>query len=439
MKYSYFGILKDMRETIWNRNSKRKVVVTGMGLICSLGEDKDTFWKNITSGKSGIKKIDFFRDAKTTKDICKVVAACDDFKPEKYLDQKVIRRTDRFIQLALAASINAIKDARLDIPTHPHPERIGVNVGSAAGGIMTIIEQHNILNEKGPGRVSPFTVPSMIANMPAGYISIYHNAKGPLSCTVTACATSTNCIGDALRVIQAGNADVMIAGGCEAPLTGVSIAAFGAARTLSTNFNNEPEKSSRPFDKDRDGFVMGEGAGILILEELEHAKERGANIYCELAGFGATSDASDIVSPSPDGDGAARAMKLAVQDAELKPEEIDYINAHATSTIVGDIVEVVAIKRAFGDRAKKGELPVSSTKSMHGHLLGATGAVEAIACIMALATNTIPPTTNLDNPDPQCDIDLVPHKARKVKDLNTIMSNSFGFGGHNACLVFRKL
>jgi 3-oxoacyl-[acyl-carrier-protein] synthase II len=279
----------------------------------------------------------------------------------------------------------------------------------------------------------------MIANMPAGYISIYHNAKGPLSCTVTACATGTSCIGDAFRAIQSGNADVMFAGGCEAPLTGVSIAAFGAARTLSTKFNNEPEKSSRPFDRDRDGFVMGEGAGIIILEEMEHAKKRGAKIYCELAGFGATSDASDVVSPSPDGDGAARAIRLAIETAGAKPEDVQYINAHATSTIVGDIVEVVAIKRVFGDRAKRGELPISSTKSMHGHLLGATGAVEAITCTMALQTNTLPPTINLDNPDPQCDLDFIPYKARKVKDLNLVISNSFGFGGHNACLVFKKL
>lgn len=418
---------------------KKRVVITGMGLICSLGESKEQLWENLINGKSGISKMDFFPDVKTSKDICRVGAVCNDFKPEDYLELKVIRRTDRFIQLALSASINAVKDAKLDVINYPNPERIGVVVGSAAGGILTIIEQHNILREKGPGRVSPFTIPSMIANMPAGYISIYHNAKGPLSCTVTACATSTSCIGDAFRVIQAGNADVMFAGGCEAPLTGVSIAAFGAARTLSTHFNDEPEKSSRPFDRDRDGFVMGEGAGILILEELEHARARGANIYCELAGFGASSDASDIVSPSPDGDGAARAIKLALEDANVQGEEVDYINAHATSTIVGDIVEVVAIKRVFGDRVKKGLLPVSSTKSMHGHLLGATGAIEAISCIMALQTNILPPTINLDNPDPQCDLDFIARKSRKVKDLNVIISNSFGFGGHNACLVFKKL
>lgn len=418
---------------------KRRVVVTGLGLVCSLGEDKDTFWGNLLNGRSGITKMDFFPNANTSKDICRVGAACKDFKPEKYLESKVIRRTDRFIQLGLAGSINAIKDAKLNVENDTKPERIGVVVGSAAGGILTIIEQHNVLKEKGPTRVSPFTIPSMIANMPAGYISIYHNAKGPVSCNVTACATGTSCIGDAFRIIQLGKADVMIAGGCEAPLIGVSIAAFGAARTLSTKFNDEPDKSSRPFDKDRDGFVMGEGAGILILEELEHARARGVNIYCELAGYGATSDASDVVSPSPDGDGAARAIKLGIDDANIHPEEVDYINAHATSTIVGDIVEVVAVKRVFSDKVKKGKLPISSTKSMHGHLLGATGAVEAIACVMALETNTIPPTINLDNPDPQCDLDFVPHKARKVKDLNLVISNSFGFGGHNACLVFKKL
>ena len=418
---------------------KRRVVVTGMGLVCSLGKSKEEFWNNLINARSGISKMDFFHDSKTIKDVCRVAAVDNDFNPEEYLDNKVIRRTDRFIQFALCGSIIAVKDASIEVNNYAQPERIGAVVGSAAGGILTVIEQHKIIQEKGPGRVSPFTIPSMISNMPAGYVSIFHNAKGPVSCTVTACATSTNCIGDAFRVIQAGNADVMFAGGCEAPLTDVSIAAFGAARTLSTNFNDEPEKSSRPFDRDRDGFVMGEGSGILILEELEHAKARGAKIYCELAGFGATSDASDVVSPSPDGDGAARAIKLALEDANVKPEEVDYINAHATSTIVGDIVEVVAIKRVFGDRAKKGNLPISSTKSMHGHLLGATGAVEATACIMALQTNILPPTTNLDNPDPQCDLDFIPHKARKVKDLNVVISNSFGFGGHNACLVFKKI
>ena len=419
--------------------SKRRVVITGMGLICSLGESKEQLWENLVNGKSGVSKLDFFPDIKTSKDLCRVGAVCNDFKPEDFLEPKVIRRTDRFIQLALSASIISIKDSKLDVSNYPKPERIGVVVGSAAGGILTIIEQHNILKEKGPGRVSPFSIPSIIANMPAGYISIFHNAKGPLSCTVTACATGTSCIGDAFRIIHSGRADVMFAGGCEAPLSDVGFAAFGAARTLSTHFNNEPERSSRPFDKDRDGFVMGEGAGILILEELEHAKARGATIYCELAGFGASSDASDVVSPSPDGDGAARAIKLALDDASVKVEEVGYINAHATSTIVGDIVEVVAIKRVFGDRVKKGLLPVSSTKSMHGHLLGATGAVEAIACAMALQTNILPPTINLDNPDPQCDLDFIPNKSRKVKDLNVVISNSFGFGGHNACLVFRKL
>ena len=331
---------------------KRRVVITGMGLICSLGESKEQLWENLVNGKSGISKMDLFPDTKTSKDICRVGAVCNDFKPEDFLEPKVIRRTDRFIQLALSASIIAVKDSKLDVSNYPKPERIGVVVGSAAGGILTIIEQHNILKEKGPGRVSPFSIPSIIANMPAGYISIYHNAKGPLSCTVTACATGTSCIGDAFRVIQSDGADVMFAGGCEAPLTDVGIAAFGAARTLSTRFNSEPERSSRPFERDRDGFVMGEGAGILILEELEHARARGATIYCELAGFGASSDASDVVSPSPDGDGAARAIKLALDDASVKPEEVGYINAHATSTIVGDIVEVVAIKRVFGERVK---------------------------------------------------------------------------------------
>lgn len=419
---------------------KRRVVITGMGLITSLGESKEDFWKNITEGKSGISKMDFFEDTNTSKDLARVGSVCRDFNPESYLETKVIRRTDRFIQLALAASINAIKDAKLDLKNYSNPERVGVVVGSAAGGILTIIEQHTVLQTKGAGRISPFTVPSMIANMPAGYISIYHNAKGPLSCTVTACATGTSCIGDAFKAIQSGTAEVMIAGGCEAPLIGVSVASFCAARTLSTRYNDEPEKSSRPFDVDRDGFVMGEGAGILILEEYEHAVARGAKIYAELAGFGATSDASDVVSPSPDGDGASRAIKIAIENAGARPEDVQYVNAHATATIVGDAVESIALKKVFGDRVKMGNLPVSSTKSMHGHLLGATGAVEAIACIMALQTNTLPPTINLDNLDPQFDMmDFIPNKARKVQDLNLVISNSFGFGGHNACLVFKKI
>ena len=417
---------------------KKRVVITGMGLICSLGQSKEEFWENLINGKSGISKMDLFPDVNTVKDICRVGAVCHNFKPEQFLDPKIIKRTDRFIHLALGASIIAVKDSKLDLANYPKPERVGVVVGSAAGGILTIIEQHNILQTKGPGKISPFTIPSMISNMPAGYVSIFHNAKGPVTCTVTACATGTNCIGDAFRLIQSGSADVMFAGGCEAPLTDVSIAAFGAARTLSTHFNDDPKKSSRPFDIDRDGFVMGEGAGILILEEIEHAKARGANIYCELAGFGASSDASDIVSPAPDGEGAVRAIRLSLEDAGIKPEEIDYINAHATSTQVGDAVEVIAIKKVFGSRAIKGELPVSSTKSMHGHLLGATGAVEAITCVMALQNKILPPTINLDNPDPQCDLDFIPHTARKVKDLNIVISNSFGFGGHNACLLFKS-
>lgn len=405
--------------------------------ICSSGKNKDELWDNLVNGRSGISKMDLFPDTDSKKDICKVGAICNDFKPEDYLDPKVIRRTDRFIHFALAASIEAVKDSALDITNYEHPERVGVVVGSAAGGIMTIANQIEVLRNKGLGRVSPFSIPSMISNMPAGYISIYHKAKGPVTCSVTACATGTTCIGEAFNLVHRGNVDVAIAGGCEAPLLNLSIAAFGAARTLSTHYNETPEASSRPFEKDRDGFVMGEGGGILILEELEHAKKRGAKIYCEIVGYGATSDAKDVVSPSPDGDGAARAIKLALDHANIEPEEIDYINAHATSTIVGDVVETVAIKRVFGDLVKDGKIPVSSTKSMHGHLLGATGAVEAMACIMALKHNEIPPTINLVNQDPQCDLDFVPNKSRK-KELNTVLSNSFGFGGHNACLAFRK-
>lgn len=417
----------------------RRVVITGMAPICSSGKNKEELWLRMSTGKSGIKKMDLFPHAKNSvKDLCRVGAVCDDFNPEKHLDPKVIRRTDRFIQFALCASIDAVNDANINIEAYPNPERIGVVVGSAAGGILTIIEQYKILQEKGPTKISPFTIPSMIANMPAGYISIYHRAKGPSTCSVTACATGTTCIGDGYNLIKSGLCDIVIAGGCEAPLANVSLAAFGAARTLSTKFNHDPEKASRPFDRDRDGFVMGEGAGILILEDYEHAKKRDAKIYAELAGYGATSDASDVVSPSPDGDGAARAISNALKRANVAPEEVNYINAHATSTIVGDVVETVAIKRVFGNSVKNGLIPISSTKSMHGHLLAATGAVEAMICVMALQNNLIPPTINLVHPDPQCDLDYVPNIARR-KELNIVVSNSFGFGGHNACLVFKKI
>lgn len=341
---------------------------------------------------------------------------------------------DRFIQYAVAASHMAVKDAGLDLKNED-PERVGVVVGSAAGGFETIEKNFKILLERGPDRVSPFTVPMLIVNMAAGWVSMIHNAKGPNTCAVTACATSAHSIGDAARIIQRGDADVMFAGGTEAPVTALCMAGFAAARTLSLR-NDEPERASRPFDKDRDGFVMAEGACILMLESLTHAKARGARIYAEFGGYGMTGDAHDIVAPCADGDGAMRAMLQALKDANLEPSSVDYINAHGTSTPLGDKAETVAIKRAFGDHAKK--LAVSSSKSMTGHLLGATGALEAAVSIMSITDSAIPPTINLDNPDPDCDLDYVPHKCRTGVPVKVAMSNSFGFGGHNACLVFKK-
>ena len=412
--------------------SGERVVVTGIGVVSGLGLGIETFWKNLTAGKSGIKRISLFGEELQSS--CKIAGEVQGFNAIEYMEAKQAKRMDRFIQFAVAASHMAVKDSGLDMKKED-PERVGVVVGSAAGGFETIEKNFKILLEKGPDRVSPFTVPMLIVNMAAGWVSMIHNAKGPNTCAVTACATSAHSIGDAARIIQRGDADVMFAGGTEAPVTALCMAGFAAARTLSLR-NDEPEKASRPFDKDRDGFVMAEGACILMLESLTHAKARGARIYAEFAGYGMTGDAHDIVAPCADGDGAMRAMQQALKDANLSPDSVDYINAHGTSTPLGDRAETVAIKRAFGDHAKK--LAVSSSKSMTGHLLGATGALEAAVSIMSITDSTIPPTINLDNPDPECDLDYVPHKARTGVPVRVAMSNSFGFGGHNACLVFKK-
>lgn len=411
----------------------RRVVVTGMGVVSPFGVGVDLFWENIVNGKSGIKTI---TQVDLSKHDVKFGGECVDFEPGNYIDKKEAKRMDRYTQLAMVAAKEAVEDSGLDT-TKTDPTRVGVIVGSASGGMATIEKNHMAIVEKGPSKCSPFTVPMMIVDIAAGRISIMYNAKGPNKAVVTACATSSHCLGDAFRAIEYGDADVIIAGGCEAPLTNLAIAGFTSARTLSRR-NDEPEKASRPFDKDRDGFVMAEGAGIFILEELEHAKARGAKIYCELVGYGANADANDIVAPSSDGEGAARAMLLALNNAGLTPADVQYINTHGTSTELGDIAETLAIKRVFGDYAKNG-LVVSSTKSMTGHTLGAAGAIEAAACLKALENNTVPPTINLDNPDDQCDLDYVPHKARKIDNLNVVMSNSFGFGGHNASLVFKKI
>ena len=384
------------------------------------------------SGKSGIKHITIID---VSKHPVRIGGESTNFDPTLYLDKKEAKRMDRFTQLALVGAIEAVNDAKLDM-NKEDATRVGVIVGSAAGGIGTIEQNHKVIMEKGPTKCSPFTVPMMIVDMAAGRISIMFNAKGPNKCVVTACATASHSLGDAFRTIAYGDADVIIAGGSESPLTSLALAGFASARTLSVR-NDEPEKASRPFDKDRDGFVMGEGAGIFVLESLDHALSRGARIYAEFAGYGASADANDIVAPCADGDGAARAMALALADADLKPTDIQYINAHGTSTSLGDIAETLAVKRVFGDYAKNGLL-VSSTKSMIGHLLGAAGGVEAAACVKALETGIVPPTINLDNPDEKCDLDYVPHTARKLENITAVMSNSFGFGGHNASLIFKK-
>jgi 3-oxoacyl-[acyl-carrier-protein] synthase II len=414
--------------------TKERVVITGLGPVSAVGTGKDEFWQGIVSGKSGVKLVQ--RIPEKLRPSCKIAAEMYDFDPSVYMDHKAVRRTDRFIQFAIAASKLALTDSGLDL-TKEDPERIGVAVGSAAGGFQSIEEQFHVLMDKGPDRCSPFTVPMLIVNMPAGWVSITHGAKGPNTCSVTACATSAHSIGDAYRIIERGEADIMFAGGSEAPIASLVMAGFASARTLS-NRNHEPEKASRPFDKGRDGFVMGEGGAVLILESLSHAKARGAHIYAEITGFGSTGDAFDIVAPCTDGDGAARAMAVALKQSNLKPEEVDYINAHGTSTPLGDKAETMAIKKVFGEHATSHKLYVSSSKSMTGHLLGAAGAIESIVAIMAIQDGIVPPTINLETPDPDCDLNYVPNKALHNVKIDITMSNSFGFGGHNCSLVFKR-
>lgn len=397
--------------------------------MSALGKDHETFWNSLLEGKSGISLIESFDVSEYPT---RIASEIKDFNAEDYVERKEARKMDRYVQLAVAASKMALKDADLNPKEGVDAERIGVYVGSGIGGLSTWEEQHKILLEKGPKRVSPFFIPMMIANMAAGMISMLTGAKGPNSTAVTACATGTHSIGDAFKAIQYGEADAMICGGAEATISPTGVAGFCAMRAMSTR-NDEPEKASRPFDTDRDGFVMGEGAGILILESLEHAQKRGAKIYAEIIGYGRSGDAYHMTDPDPDG--AARCMAKAVKDAGLEPEAVDYINAHGTSTPVGDRSETTAIKKAFGEHAYK--LAVSSTKSMTGHLLGAAGGVEAIVCALALKNGKIPPTINLENQDPECDLDYVPNVAREA-NLNVAMSNSFGFGGHNATVVLKK-
>lgn len=408
---------------------KRRVVVTGIGAVTPVGNDARTAWETVLDGKSGIGPLTRL-DADQFP--AKVAAEVRDFNIEEFIERREARKMDRFTHYAVASALMAVKDAGLTI-NEENATRVGVWIGSGIGGMETFENQFEVFQKRGYRRVSPFFVPMMIPDMAAGQVSIILGAKGINSCTVTACATGTNSIGDAFKAIQRGDCDAMIAGGTEAPITRMAFAGFCANTALSTN--PDPETASRPFDLNRDGFVIGEGAGILVLEDLEHALKRGAKIYAEVVGYGATGDAYHITAPAPGGEGGARSMQMALDDAGLAPDEVGYINAHGTSTPYNDKYETMAIKEVFGDHAYK--LAVSSTKSMTGHLLGAAGSVEAIFTVLAIKEGIVPPTINIKTPDPECDLDYVPDKARK-QELNAAISNSLGFGGHNATLAFKK-
>ncbi|MDE0316557.1 MAG: beta-ketoacyl-ACP synthase II [Candidatus Poribacteria bacterium] len=407
-----------------------RIVITGIGVVNAIGNTKEEYWDALAIGKNGIGPITYF-DATDYR--TQVAAEVKDFEAEKYLDKKTASRFPLFIQYALAASIMAHDDAGLDL-SKVDPYRAGVQIGSGVGGIGVLEENAAILIEKGPKRVSPFLVPFMIINMASGQVSIHFDLRGPNSASVTACATSNHSIGESLRLIQHGYADVMFTGGAESAMTPLAFAGFCSMRAMSER-NHEPERASRPFNKDRDGFVMGEGAGVLILESLSHAKKRGAYIYAEIVGFGMTSDAHDMVAPPKGGEGAAKAMEFALSDAKLPVDTVDYINTHGTSTPIGDVAETNAIKSLFGERAYK--IPVSSTKSMVGHLLGAAGAVELIACLGGMEKGFLPPTINYELPDEECDLDYIPNESRDAK-IEVALSNAFGFGGHNTSIAIRK-
>lgn len=407
----------------------KRVVITGLGAVTPVGNDVQSMWHSLLEGKSG---IDFVTKVNIDDFPAKVAAEVKDFDYSEYISKKDARKMDLFTQYAVVASKMAVDDAELVID-EKNADRVGVWIGSGIGGMHTYEEQHQRFMEKGYRRVSPFFVPMMIPDMAAGQVSIQLGAKGINSCTVSACASGANSIGDAFKVIQRGDADYMIAGGTEAPITNMAFAGFSSMKALS--FNDDPSKASRPFDKNRDGFVMGEGAGVLILESLDSALERGATIYAEIVGYGATGDAYHITAPAENGEGAKRAINQALKDANLTPADVDYVNAHGTSTGLNDPYETTAIKEVFGEEAKR--LAVSSTKSMTGHLLGAAGGVEAVISVKTIMENIIPPTTNYDTPDPECDLDYVPNEARK-QHVNAAISNSFGFGGHNAVLVFKE-
>ena len=412
-------------------NNNRRVVITGMGAITPLGNDFETFWSNLKNGVSGIHKIETFD---TSAYDCRIGGEVHGFDPKTvFKNPKDVRRTDRFAQLAMAAAKMAMADSALEMASE-NPDRFGVLVSSGIGGLKTLEDQYTILLSKGPKRVSAFTIPMLISNMASGLISMEFGLRGPNMCIVTACATSNNAIGESWRMIKFGDADVFLAGGSEAAIIPIGLAGFGAMKALSTR-NDEPERASRPWDRDRDGFVIGEGAGVVVVEELERAKKRNAKIYCELVGYGLSADAHHMTAPPHDGGGAAKAMELALEHAQLSIDQVDYINAHATSTGLGDVAETRAIKTVFGDLAKS--VSISSTKSMTGHLLGGAGAVEMAVCALAIRDGVIPPTINLDHPDEECDLDFTAHTAREKK-VSVALNNSFGFGGHNATLVVKE-
>jgi len=409
---------------------RKRAVITGVGVVSPIGIGKEEFLRGLLECRNGVDRITRFDASEFPS---KIAAEVRDFKPEEFIDSREARRMDRFTQFAVAATMMALEDAGLSNSRVP-PERVGVVIGSGIGGIETWEKEHKVLLERGPKRVSPLLIPMMIPNMAAGQVAIYFGFKGPNLATITACAAGAHAIGEALDFIRRGEADVVLAGGAEAPITPLPVAGFCTMRALSTR-NDDPKRASRPFDKERDGFVVGEGAGIVVVEELEHALKRGAKIYCELVGYGANADAYHITAPDPTGEGPANAMRAALRDAGLKPEEVDYINAHGTSTPLNDKTETLAIKKVFGEHAYK--LAVSSTKSQIGHLLGAAGGVEFVATVLAISEGFIPATINYEVPDPECDLDYVPNQPRKVQ-VRTALKNAFGFGGQNACLVVRR-
>ncbi len=416
------------------RDGERRVVVTGMGAVTPIGNDVASFWEGLVAGRSGITRITSFDPARVDS---KVAGEVHGFEADKVMPRKEVRRNDRYVHYAWAASVEALGDAGLPNPIVDEAlaERTGAIVGSGIGGINTMIRDIIEAHDLGIDRIGPFLVTSMIPDMAAGFVAIYANARGPNYATVSACSSSNHAIGSALNIIRRGDADVMIAGGAEAGVGEIPVGAFAAMRALSTRRNDEPEKASRPFDLERDGFVIADGAGVLLLEALEHAQARGARIHGEVVGYAASDDASHVTLPAPGGRGAAASMRLALGDASLDVDQVDYINAHGTSTVPNDRAETAAIKTVFGERAYK--IPVSSTKSMTGHLMGAGGGIEAIACILAIQHGCLPPTINYEHPDPDCDLDYVPNVARSAR-ITTAMSNSFGFGGHNATLIFRR-